>query len=227
MPENRSKTVEEVDLEFSKSFPGELDSLKEIWDRVLQQASLQFDPDGKGSLISSVTGNEISFSQLSPGMQNFLLRLGHVFCQYFSKEEQATGFLFLDEPESGLHPELQLNLVNLYRSILSSHQAQLFIATHSPLIATQFDPASRVVLKFNKQGHIVASRGSEQKGAESTKLLQKDFGVEPLQSRKKKKKKKKSETPAKVSQLKEAIQDTDDQTELAELIDEVMSIRRL
>lgn len=218
-PENRSKTVGDVEEEFADQSPGILDSLNGIWDHVLKQASLKFDPDGKGTLLSKVTGKEIEFSQLSPGMQKFLLCLGHVFCLYFQKKDQG-GFLFLDEPETGLHPELQLILINLYRSVLSQQGAQLFVSTHSPLIATQFAPESRVVLQFAEDGHILVSRGTAAEGTDPNDILQRDFGVKSLHPRKR------SEQPAKVSQLKKAIRETDDQTELADLIDEVMSIRR-
>jgi len=55
------------------------------------------------------------------------------------------GILAIDEPETHLHPTAQRNLM----SILQAKGGQLIIATHSGIIASEFNPDNIVVTKVN------------------------------------------------------------------------------
>lgn len=218
---NKSKTVDEAGIDFLESRPSVLNALKEIWDRVLGQAALVFDAESQGKLISIRTGEEINFSNLSQGIQHFLLRIGQTFCHYFQKENQS-GFIFLDEPETSLHPEMQFNYINSYRSIIGDHPTQLFVSTHSPLIATQFPDHSRIILNFDHDGAVQVSRGIAPEGSDPNQILTDDFGLKSLRPQKRK------EQVGNYSKLKRAIRESDDQEdELADLIEQVMAIRRI
>jgi predicted ATP-dependent endonuclease of OLD family len=64
---------------------------------------------------------------------------------------QHTIILF-DEPERSLYPDLQRTIVDYYASL--APDCQFFYATHSPIIASSFDPWEIVELKFNEQGNV-------------------------------------------------------------------------
>jgi predicted ATPase len=55
--------------------------------------------------------------------------------------------ILIDEPERSLYPDIQQEIVNYYSSLAPS--AQFFYATHSPIIASSFEPWEIVELKFN------------------------------------------------------------------------------
>jgi len=218
-PENRDRTVAEADEAFRETRRTVADSLTVAWDKVLSVARLRFDSDNRESLVSLDSGEAVPCSALSRGLRDFLLRLGLVFREYFDSDKQA-GIVSLDDPEQGLHPSLCLGLIDLYRSILDSHDTRLFVATHSPLIATQFPATSRVVLGFGENGHIVARPGTAPEGSDPERLLRQDFGVQLTDWQRRVRR------AGEVTKLKRAIRQTEDQSELADLLDEVMSLRR-
>lgn len=60
--------------------------------------------------------------------------------------------ILFDEPERSLYPDLQRTIVDYYSSL--ANDCQFFYATHSPIIASSFDPWEIVELKFNEEGKI-------------------------------------------------------------------------
>ncbi len=60
--------------------------------------------------------------------------------------------ILFDEPERSLYPDLQRTIVDYYSSL--ADDCQFFYATHSPIIASSFDPWEIVELKFNEEGKI-------------------------------------------------------------------------
>ena len=58
----------------------------------------------------------------------------------------------IDEPENSFYPDIQRKLTNLYMEVGENNQ--LIFATHSPLIASSFEPWEIVELKFDKNNQI-------------------------------------------------------------------------
>jgi predicted ATPase len=58
--------------------------------------------------------------------------------------------ILVDEPERSLYPDIQTEIIDYYTELAPN--AQFFFATHSPLIASTFEPWEIVELKFNEQG---------------------------------------------------------------------------
>jgi predicted ATP-dependent endonuclease of OLD family len=55
--------------------------------------------------------------------------------------------ILFDEPERSLYPDLQRTVIDYYSSLVED--CQFFYATHSPIIASSFDPWEIVELKFD------------------------------------------------------------------------------
>lgn len=62
------------------------------------------------------------------------------------------AIILIDEPERSFYPDIQRDLIGFYQQL--APKAQLFVATHSPIIAAAFDPWEIVELKFDEQGMI-------------------------------------------------------------------------
>ncbi len=61
--------------------------------------------------------------------------------------------ILVDEPETSLYPDMQTNIIPFYTQL--APQAQFFFATHSPIIASCFEPWEIVELQFDDNGYVV------------------------------------------------------------------------
>ncbi len=95
---------------------------------------------------------------------------------YSMKPENA--LIVFDEPERSLFPDLQQILVKYYTSF--SDTSQYFFVTHSPIVASQFQPEERFILKFDEQGYVKAKNGISPEGDDPNDLLSKDFNIHNL-----------------------------------------------
>lgn len=57
------------------------------------------------------------------------------------------AIILIDEPERSLYPNLQQKVVDFYTGL--GNNCQFFFATHSPIIASSFDPWEIIELKFD------------------------------------------------------------------------------
>lgn len=61
---------------------------------------------------------------------------GEAFLSIFKHRLQSGGVIVMDEPESALSPQRQLELLALLYQFVAAGNTQLFIATHSPILMT-------------------------------------------------------------------------------------------
>ena len=187
-PEVKQMKVVEAEERFAQQFPEILSSLSEHWNLILDKAGLFFDVenavipvqlnDNLQAYVKSKTYNQrITYNQLSTGIRNFLFRIGHIHSLYFSREIKR-GFLFVDEPELSLFPDVLYDLIETYTNLTKNTQA--FFATHSPIVASQFATFERVILEFDDSGYVRARKGVAPKGDDPNDLLKKDFNVRSL-----------------------------------------------
>jgi predicted ATPase len=59
---------------------------------------------------------------------------GEGFLRFFEERCQRQGLFIFDEPESALSPTRQLELLRLLRRIDAAQNAQVIMATHSPML---------------------------------------------------------------------------------------------
>jgi predicted ATP-dependent endonuclease of OLD family len=185
---NLDKTIREVQSLFDEHNPPILDEIAILWNKILGKANLEFDSKNAANPIQlndnlkayiKLKGENriIKYSQLSSGIRNFIFRLGHVYSLYFNREVK-NGFLLIDEPENNLYPDFLYDLIETYLNIIK--ETQLFVATHSPIIAAQFEPYERIILDFNEDGSVFWRNGETPIGDDPNDLLLKDFNVRSL-----------------------------------------------
>nr|MCU0346781.1 ATP-binding protein [Saprospiraceae bacterium] len=192
LPENQIKTVKEVRELFEKQHPDILKSLSDFWNKILAKAGLEFDYEGAKNPIQ-LTDNlqayirlknskeHIGYNQLSTGIRNFIFKLGHIFALYFNRNIES-GFLLVDEPENSLFPDFLYGLVDTY--VDTAKNTQIFMATHNPIIAAQFQPYERFILEFEEgTGHVKVRRGTTPVGDDPNDILIKDFGIRSILGR--------------------------------------------
>jgi len=97
--------------------------------------------------IQTRQGEDIPFEGLSTGTKQVILT---ALPLYSLKPEKA--IILFDEPERSLYPDIQKEIVDFYTSM--AKDSQFFFATHSPLIASSFEPWEIVELKFNEKGKV-------------------------------------------------------------------------
>jgi predicted DNA binding CopG/RHH family protein len=225
-PENKKKTIEEVETEFEKNNPEIFLEIGELWNRILAKAGLEFDTKGARIPVQlnenlqayvkvKSSGQSLSYNSLSSGIRNYIFKLGHIRALYFQRKIDR-GFLFVDEPENSLYPDLLYGLIDEYLSIIEN--TQLFVATHSPIIAAQFEPYERIHLDFDDRGFVTASHGVTPIGDDPNDLLIKDFHVRSIYG------KQGIQKWERFLELQRLIGKTSDATRKQQLLDEYLAI---
>lgn len=214
-PENREKTIATVEEEFESSHPDLLGEISLAWKPVLAPAHIRFSGAAPAGLLSGRTGESIAFSALSPGLQKYLLRSGHLSTQQRRRPGLRT-FRVIDEPESGLSiPLAQMFLTDcLFDS--SEGESQLFVSTLSDEITSLFETHEIFALSFDEDNGISVSNIAKKDPPTEKENVATAESTPPLERPNK----------ARLSKLKREIQETEDQDRLADLIDELMSIRK-
>lgn len=93
-------------------------------------------------LKSSINKKIIPFEKLSSGTKQFILTAIPLY-----ELNTTNSIVLIDEPEVSLFPDIQLMIVDYYKKL--AKQSQFFYATHSPVIASSFEPWEIVELKFD------------------------------------------------------------------------------
>lgn len=135
--------------------PNPLERLAQQLNLILNQFSLEvktsFDFESVDDLkfieIQSREGTEIPYSGWSTGTKQVILTMTPL-----NKLNTDDSIILLDEPERSLYPDIQTEIINYYTELAPN--AQFFFATHSPIIASAFEPWEIVELKFNPQGTV-------------------------------------------------------------------------
>lgn len=187
-PENQHRTINEVETEFLAQNPDILKELAVFWVPILLKAGLKFDYE-KASQPIQLTDNLkayiylaaenaiLPYAELSTGIRSFLFRLGHLFT-IFRYHSGKGGIVLIDEPENSLYPDFLFDLLGHYER--TAPGAQLFFATHSPIVAAQFKPEERFILEFDPDLGVKVRRGVTPEGDDPNDVLLKDFAVRTL-----------------------------------------------
>ena len=97
--------------------------------------------------IEDFNGNEVPFDLWSTGTKQLLYS---TLPLYLLKPENT--IILFDEPERSLYPDMQRMIIDYYSSL--TKDSQFFYATHSPIIASSFEPWEIIELKLDENGHV-------------------------------------------------------------------------
>jgi predicted ATP-dependent endonuclease of OLD family len=189
--ENKKKTIEEAEKLFDKQNPKFLKELSILWNKILKNANLFFDEENandpiqlednlKAYIKHKGTDKTIAYNRLSTGIRDFIFKLGHIYSLYFNRNIE-NGLLLIDEPENSLYPDFLYEIIEYYQNI--THNSQMFFATHSPIVASQFKPFERILLDFNEDGSINARKGTAPEGDDPNDILEDDFLVRNIMTK--------------------------------------------
>ena len=92
-------------------------------------------------------GKIIDYDNVSTGTKNLLSTF--IPLKSYSPKD---SIILIDEPENSFYPDIQRELTDLYMNVGENNQ--LIMATHSPLIASSFEPWEVVELKFYENNQI-------------------------------------------------------------------------
>lgn len=115
--------------------------------RVRQSLDFKKKEDIETIKIETLEGKEVPNNLLSTGTKQVILTTLPLYAQ----KPQGKIILF-DEPERSLYPDIQTLIVDFYINLTTD--CQFFFATHSPLIASCFEPWEIVELKFKPDGTV-------------------------------------------------------------------------
>lgn len=112
---------------------------------------LQIDENQKNynSLTIKDLSNDtiLEYDYLSTGTKNLLSTF--IPLKSYSPKD---SIILIDEPEMSFYPDIQKKLVDLYTDVGENNQ--LILATHSPIIASSFEPWEIIELKFDDDNQI-------------------------------------------------------------------------
>ncbi|HAX74644.1 MAG TPA: hypothetical protein DCY88_02120 [Cyanobacteria bacterium UBA11372] len=99
-------------------------------------------------------------SGVSDGHLQMLINLTALF----SEGRNRNTLILLDEPEISLHPWALAVLAKAVKLATEEWHKQVFIATHSPVLISQFEPQNIFAAEVNERGESVMRRVSEIEG---------------------------------------------------------------
>ncbi len=126
-----------------------------------------------GSFIHKKRQNPIQASGVSDGHLQMLIHLTALF----SEGENRDSLILFDEPEISLHPWTISIFAKAVKLATESWNKQIFIATHSPVLMSQFDPQHIFATEVDEIGRTVMKRVSEM---EEIKDLLEEYAVGSL-----------------------------------------------
>ena len=183
LPENKGKATAVLTPLYEAAYPQPLPGLAKLWAPYLDPLGIEVALDTAelpGHFRDRLSmllrrkhdGQRVDYGQLGTGLRRLLFNLGHIWALNFGREIR-NGFLFLEEPESNLHPALLKDLLLEYQMAFPG--AQQFVATHHPLVASQFAAEERVIISRSTKGEFDTRRGLAAAGSSLDELLSKDF----------------------------------------------------
>ena len=109
------------------------------------------------SLVEKGRQDPIPALSVSEGHLQMLIHLTALF----SGETDQDSLIVFDEPETSLHPYAISVFAEAVKQATKEWNKQVFIATHSPVLISQFDPEDLLATGLDESGQTVLTRVSE------------------------------------------------------------------
>ena len=110
-----------------------------------------------GSFLEKGRRAPIQASGVSDGHLQMLIHLTALF----SEGTDRNSLIVFDEPETSLHPYAISVFAEAVKQATKEWNKQVFIATHSPVLISQFDPEDLLATGLDESGQTVLTRISE------------------------------------------------------------------
>jgi ABC-type branched-subunit amino acid transport system ATPase component len=208
----QEKTVFEAIAEFRDDTPNPLERLADLWNGALEKtAGITFHTN-TATFSYLKDSAVVELNSLSRALQQFLTRTGVIFLTLLDKGKKPS-LILIDEPEGGLSTGLADSFITIIQELSKDQNLQLIVATKNPDIAAISPTQFIFELALSHEGTRIINSEPELPHKEATNASNE------LES-----------PPAKkvnLAKLTRAIEATDDQDELANLVDELMSLRKL
>ncbi len=109
------------------------------------------------SFMETARRGPVQASGVSDGHVQMLICLTALF----SEEKECESVLLFDEPEISLHPHALAVLARAFKRAAEKWNRQIFIATHSPVLISQFDAQNILATEMDESGRTTMKRVSE------------------------------------------------------------------
>ncbi len=113
-----------------------------------------------GNFLEKERRKPIRSSGVSDGHLQMLINLTALF----SEGQNRYSLILFDEPEISLHPWALAVFAKAVKLATEKWNKQVFIATHSPVLISQFEPENILTAELDKEGKTVLKRISEIEG---------------------------------------------------------------
>jgi len=110
-----------------------------------------------GSFLEKGRRSPIQASGVSDGHLQMLAHLTALFAE----GKEHFSLLMFDEPEASLHPYALAVFAKAVKLATEEWNKQVFIATHSPVLISQFDPKNILATELDGAGQTIIRRVSE------------------------------------------------------------------
>jgi predicted ATPase len=110
-----------------------------------------------GNFIEKGRREHIQASGVSDGHLQMLTLLTALF----SEGQNRSSLILFDEPETSLHPYALSILAKAVKLATEEWNKQIFVATHSPVLVSQFEPDDILAVEVNESGQTVMKWVSE------------------------------------------------------------------
>jgi len=111
------------------------------------------------SFVEKSCRDPIPALSVSDGQLQMLIHLTALF----SEETDRDSLIVFDEPETSLHPYAISVFAEAVKQATKEWNKQVFIATHSPVLISQFDLEDILTAELDESGQTVLTRVSEMK----------------------------------------------------------------
>ncbi len=170
-----NKLVEKINNWKSKNVNPRIDLAEKCLNKILERFFLEVDVDDSEApiVLKTKAGVSIKSYVVSNGTRQIIATAIPLY-----KFNTSNAVILFDEPERSLFPDIQRELIKYYSSL--APRAQFFYATHSPIIASAFEPCERFILYFNENGQVNFHRGIAPEGDDPNDILRQDFDMSEL-----------------------------------------------
>ena len=122
---------------------------------------LVFDRSGPNTVYANFVQKNLQYPIPVLSESEGQLQMLILLTALFAKEEENDMLILFDEPETSLHPYAISVFAEAVKLATKEWNRQVFIATHSPVLISQFDPEDLLATGLDESGQTVLTRVSE------------------------------------------------------------------